>query len=110
MNGEETLQVKQAFERVAASHNVTVKHYHCDNSLFDSAIFAKHIAAPIKPFPFAVLMDIIRMVKLNVSFMIVLMVHVLPFFIQHIAGQKQSMSLYGQLLSSIMSILKTIYS
>ena len=54
MNGEETLQAKQAFERVAASHNVAVKHYHCDNSLFDPAIFVKHIAVPIKPFPFAV--------------------------------------------------------
>ena len=43
MNGEETLQTKQAFERVAASHNVTVKHYHCDNGLFDSAIFNNNI-------------------------------------------------------------------
>ena len=44
MNDEETLQAKQAFERVAASHNVTVKHYHCDNGLFDSSIFNKNIA------------------------------------------------------------------
>ena len=35
MNGEETLKAKQAFERVATSHNVTINHYYCDNGMFD---------------------------------------------------------------------------
>ena len=33
MDGKESLKAKQNIECVAASHNVTIKHYHGDNGL-----------------------------------------------------------------------------
>jgi hypothetical protein len=37
--GVETVAAKEAFERFAARHHVTVKHYHCDNGIFAGATF-----------------------------------------------------------------------
>jgi hypothetical protein len=37
--GETTVEAKLAFERVAASHGVPIRHYHSDNGLFDSKVF-----------------------------------------------------------------------
>ena len=34
-----TVEAKEAFKRLSHSLNVTIKHYHCDNGLFDSKIF-----------------------------------------------------------------------
>ena len=31
-----TVEAKLAFERMAQSHSVKIKHYHCDNGLFDT--------------------------------------------------------------------------
>lgn len=39
MDGPATIEAKAAFERVMASHGVTVRHYHADNGLFDTKIF-----------------------------------------------------------------------
>jgi hypothetical protein len=38
-NAETTIEGKLAFDRVAASHGVRVKHYHSDNGLFDTKAF-----------------------------------------------------------------------
>ena len=54
MDSEETLKSKQAFEGVATSHNVTIKHYHYDNIMFDSTIFKNHIARSNQTFSFCV--------------------------------------------------------
>ena len=43
MDAEATVEAKMAFERVAASHGVTIHHYHADNGLFDSKIFKESI-------------------------------------------------------------------
>jgi hypothetical protein len=37
--GVETVAAKEAFERFAARHHVTVKHYECDNGIFAGATF-----------------------------------------------------------------------
>ena len=34
-NLEETIAAKQAFEKIAATYNVKIKHYHADNGHFD---------------------------------------------------------------------------
>ena len=39
----ETVAAKEAFERFAASHNVTVKHYHADNGRFAANLFKQHV-------------------------------------------------------------------
>ena len=39
----ETVAAKEAFERFAASHNVTVKHYHADNGRFADNLFKQHV-------------------------------------------------------------------
>lgn len=39
MDAEATVEAKLAFERIAASHGVVVKHYHADNGLFDTKVF-----------------------------------------------------------------------
>lgn len=52
MDGDETVKAKQVFDRIAASHNVKVKHYHCDNSLFDTTVFKKKIARSSKTVSF----------------------------------------------------------
>ena len=39
MNAEATVEAKEAFERIAESHGVQIKHYHCDNGLFDTVVF-----------------------------------------------------------------------
>ena len=31
MDGPATVKAKETFERIAASHGVNIKHYHCDN-------------------------------------------------------------------------------
>jgi hypothetical protein len=38
-SAKDTLAAKQAFERFAKQHNVTIKHYHCDNGIFASKKF-----------------------------------------------------------------------
>jgi hypothetical protein len=38
-SAKNTLAAKQAFERFAKKHNVTIKHYHCDNGIFASKKF-----------------------------------------------------------------------
>ena len=40
----ETVEAKEAFERFAASHHVTVKHYHADNGRFAATLFKEHVA------------------------------------------------------------------
>eukprot|EP00957_Ditylum_brightwellii_P183277 13960663-Ditylum_brightwellii.AAC.1 len=39
MSGEETLQSKHAYERIAATHGVRVKRYHSDNGRFEEKAF-----------------------------------------------------------------------
>ena len=39
MTAESTTKAKQAFERLAKTHNVVIKHYHADNGLFDTRLF-----------------------------------------------------------------------
>ena len=39
MNAETTVEEKLAFERTSHSYNIVVKHYHCDNGLFDTKSF-----------------------------------------------------------------------
>ena len=39
MNAEYTVKAKEAFEHISHSYNITVKHYHCDNDLFDTKKF-----------------------------------------------------------------------
>ena len=43
MDGQSTVEAKQAFEQIAHSYNVVVKHYHCDNGLFDTKVFKASI-------------------------------------------------------------------
>ena len=38
-----TVEAKLAFERMAQSHSVKIKHYHCDNGLFDTKDFKASI-------------------------------------------------------------------
>ena len=40
---EETVSIKEAFECFAASHCVTVKHYHADNGRFADSLFRDHV-------------------------------------------------------------------
>ena len=40
---EETVAAKEAFERFAASHDVTIKHYHADNGRFADTLFREHV-------------------------------------------------------------------
>ena len=40
---EETVSAKEAFECFAASHDVTVKHYHADNGCFADSLFRDHV-------------------------------------------------------------------
>ncbi len=40
---EETVQAKEAFERYAKTHGVTVKHYHADNGIFAEAEFVRAV-------------------------------------------------------------------
>jgi hypothetical protein len=44
MDGASTVEAKLAFERVASSNSVTVKHYHADNGLYDTKIFKKLVS------------------------------------------------------------------
>ena len=39
LNAETTVEAKRAFERVAQSHGMTIRHYHSDNGLFDTKLF-----------------------------------------------------------------------
>ena len=39
MNAKSTVAAKEAFERISESHGVKVRHYHCDNGLFDTIKF-----------------------------------------------------------------------
>lgn len=39
MNAAATVEAKMAFERIAHSYYVVIKHYHCDNGLFDTKEF-----------------------------------------------------------------------
>ena len=43
MTAKATVEAKDAFERLAASHNVRIRHYHCDNGLFDTKSFKESI-------------------------------------------------------------------
>src|SRR5210317_575444 len=43
LDAEHTVEAKRAFERIAASHGVVVKHYHSDNGLFDTKLFKESI-------------------------------------------------------------------
>ena len=40
---DETVQAKEAFERYAKTHGVTVRHYHADNGIFAEAGFVKAV-------------------------------------------------------------------
>jgi hypothetical protein len=41
-SAEVTVQAKETFERIAATHNVRVRHYHCDNGVFNSDEWKEH--------------------------------------------------------------------
>ena len=43
MDAAATVEAKRAFERIANSYNVVVKHYHCDNGLFDTKLFKQAV-------------------------------------------------------------------
>ena len=43
MNAKSTTEAKEAYDRLALSHNVTNLHYHADNGLFDTAAFKASI-------------------------------------------------------------------
>jgi transposase InsO family protein len=43
MTSEETLKSKLAFEKFAASHGVSIKHYHADHGRFKDKLFSKSI-------------------------------------------------------------------
>ena len=43
LNGEQTVEAKQAFERLAASHGVKVRHYHADNGIFADTMFKQAV-------------------------------------------------------------------
>ena len=40
---EETIEAKQAFERFAAQHGVTIKHYRSDNGIFHARVFTDEL-------------------------------------------------------------------
>lgn len=41
LTSQETLEAKQAFKRFAVSHDVTIKHYHCDDDYFADKDFLR---------------------------------------------------------------------
>jgi transposase InsO family protein len=43
LNSDQTVKAKQAFEREAKRHGVTIKHYHADNDLFRTKLFMADI-------------------------------------------------------------------
>ena len=43
MNTPSTVKVKEAFEHIARSYNVTINNYHCNNGLFDTKYFKSSI-------------------------------------------------------------------
>jgi predicted metallo-beta-lactamase superfamily hydrolase len=43
MSSEETVKVKESFERYAKSYGVNIKHYHTDNGRFKDKAFMKSI-------------------------------------------------------------------
>ena len=45
MNSEATVEAKKAFERLAKSYQISIKHYHGDNGLFDTKLFWSSIKA-----------------------------------------------------------------
>jgi hypothetical protein len=48
MDGAATVEAKLAFERLASSRGVLIKHYHADNGLFDTKIFKASIATSMQ--------------------------------------------------------------
>jgi hypothetical protein len=44
LDSASTVEAKLAFERIASSNSVTIKHYHADNGLFDTKIFKKLVS------------------------------------------------------------------
>ena len=45
LNSKPTVEAKQAFERLAGSYNVRIRHYHADNGLFDTKAFKVSVSA-----------------------------------------------------------------
>jgi len=43
VNIEIIVEAKEVFKRLAHSHNMHVRHYHCDNGLFDTKAFKTSI-------------------------------------------------------------------
>ena len=43
MNAETTVEARATFERLDHYHNVNIRHYHCDNRLFDTKLFKASI-------------------------------------------------------------------
>ena len=43
LTSKETVEAKQAFEAFAATHGVTIKHYHADNRRFQDKLFHQAI-------------------------------------------------------------------
>ena len=43
IDGASTIEVKDAFERIASSHGVKIRHYHADNDLFETEKFRQSI-------------------------------------------------------------------
>ena len=41
MDDDEMVNAKQAFDHIAASYDVTVKHYHCDKGLFNTTVYSR---------------------------------------------------------------------
>ena len=52
MNEASTVHAKEAFKRISQENKVMIKHYHCDNGLFDTALFKSSIAKAHKSITF----------------------------------------------------------
>ena len=67
MTALSTVAAKEAFERLSVSHNVRIRHYHCDNGLFDFKALKLPFHSLIKPSLSAASTHITRMGRLNVA-------------------------------------------
>src|SRR5210317_1982714 len=52
VDAEHTVEAKRAFEQIAESHGVFVKHYHSDNGLFDTKLFKNAVQASCQTLSF----------------------------------------------------------
>jgi hypothetical protein len=52
MTSEDTFKSKLAFEKFAASHGVSIKHYHADHGRFKDKLFSKSIEDKVQTISF----------------------------------------------------------